>query len=812
MTCNTVTGSQGVIGVVNVITPGPVGPQGPAGSGGSGSGTVTSVGLSLPAIFSVTNSPVTTSGTLTGTLTTQLANLFLAGPTTGSAAIPAFRALVAADLPNTTVAAGSYTYGSFTVDGSGRITIASSGSAATTSLTGLMSSSDKTKLDAITGTNTGDNAVNSLYSGLVSNANHTGDATGSTALTLATVNTNVGSFGSATVAPIFTVNSKGLITAASTATITPAVGNITGLGTGIATALAINTGTAGAPVLFGGALGTPSSATLTNATALPLTTGVTGLLPVANGGTGTATPALVQGTNVTITGSWPNQTINATGGGGSALTVQDEGSTLSTAVTLINFTGAGVTAAGTSSVTVNVPAGSGGNVSNSGTPTSGQAAEWTSATVIQGVAVTGTGSYVKATSPTLVTPILGTPTSGTLTNCTGLPAAGVTGLGTLATQSGTFSGTSSGTNTGDQTITLTGEVTGSGTGSFAATLTNSSVIGKVLTGYISGAGAVAATDSILQAIQKLNGNDAAFLTSATAATTYQPLTSNLTALGANNVAYYLDRANHTGTQAGSTVTGVYTSAGLTMATARLLGRSTAGSGAAEEITIGTGLSLSAGTLTATGGGGSGTPGGATTQVQFNDAGAFAGDADLTWNKTTNVLGITGDVNLSDGGAFTTTLQTITATAARTISFPDATGTVALVAGSSGQLIYNNAGAYAGGPLFSLTTGTLGYTAGGTVTQATNKTTGVTLNGASGRITMSSAPLALDTTVSFTLTNSSITANDLLILNHVSGGTAGSYLLNAQAAAGSALISVRNITAGVTPLSEAIVIGFAVIKA
>ena len=49
------------------------------------------------------------------------------------------------------------------------------------------------------------------------------------------------------------------------------------------------------------------------------------------------------------------------------------------------------------------------------------------------------------------------------------------GLGTLATQNGTFSGTSSGTNTGDQTITLTGDVTGSGTGSFAATLSNSGV-------------------------------------------------------------------------------------------------------------------------------------------------------------------------------------------------------------------------------------------------------------------------------------------------------------------------------------------------
>ena len=95
------------------------------------------------------------------------------------------------------------------------------------------------------------------------------------------------------------------------------------------------------------------------------------------------------------------------------------------------------------------------------------------------------------------------------------------------------------------------------------------------------------------------------------------------------------------------------------------------------------------------GGGGGTPGGSTTQVQFNNAGSFGGDADLTWNSTTNVLGVTGDVNLSDGGTYTTTLQTITPTAARTISFPDATGTVALVGGSSGNLIANQSGAYAG---------------------------------------------------------------------------------------------------------------------
>ena len=50
------------------------------------------------------------------------------------------------------------------------------------------------------------------------------------------------------------------------------------------------------------------------------------------------------------------------------------------------------------------------------------------------------------------------------------------GLGTLATQNGSFSGTSTGTNTGDQTIILTGDVTGTGTGTFATTITNSSIV------------------------------------------------------------------------------------------------------------------------------------------------------------------------------------------------------------------------------------------------------------------------------------------------------------------------------------------------
>jgi len=63
-------------------------------------GTVTSVGLALPSsIFNVTNSPVTTTGTLTGTLTTQAVNSIFAGPSSGVGSFPTFRALVTADIP-----------------------------------------------------------------------------------------------------------------------------------------------------------------------------------------------------------------------------------------------------------------------------------------------------------------------------------------------------------------------------------------------------------------------------------------------------------------------------------------------------------------------------------------------------------------------------------------------------------------------------------------------------------------------------------------------------------------------------------------
>ena len=147
-----------------------------------GTGTVTSVGLSLPAIFTVSGSPVTTTGTLTAVLASQTANYFFAAPN-GSAGAPTFRAIVAADVP--------------------------------------------------------------------------------------TLNQNT-------------------------------------------------TGTA---------------------------SNVTGIVAVANGGTGTATPSLVAGTNVSITGTWPNQTINSSNPGGTVTSVA------ATVPSFLSISGSPITSSGTLAIT-----------------------------------------------------------------------------------------------------------------------------------------------------------------------------------------------------------------------------------------------------------------------------------------------------------------------------------------------------------------------------------------------------------------------------------------------------------------------------
>jgi hypothetical protein len=107
---------------------------------------------------------------------------------------------------------------------------------------------------------------------------------------------------------------------------------------------------------------------------------------------------------------------------------------------------------------------------------------------------------------------------------------------------------------------------------------------------------------------------------------------------------------------------------------------------------------------------------------------------------------------------------------------------------------------------------IGYSAAaqGTVTQATGKSTAVTLNKSMGCITMNAASLATATNATFTLNNSSISANDTVILT-ISGGqaTPGSYNVFANSlSTGSVSITLRNISGGT--LSEAVVINYCII--
>lgn len=138
----------------------------------------------------------------------------------------------------------------------------------------------------------------------------------------------------------------------------------------------------------------------------------------------------------------------------------------------------------------------------------------------------------------------------------------------------------------------------------------------------------------------------------------------------------------------------------------------------------------------------------------------------------------------------------------------ATGTIVDTTGSASFFQVDNSGVVTSGS--QSVSGKNGYLtgAGGTITQATDKTTGVTLNKPNGEIVMNAANLNATTTVSFTLTNSKIAANDVVSVMRKSGGTAASYQVWVDSvAAGSCVICLRNITAG--NLAEAVTLQFAV---
>lgn len=163
-------------------------------------------------------------------------------------------------------------------------------------------------------------------------------------------------------------------------------------------------------------------------------------------------------------------------------------------------------------------------------------------------------------------------------------------------------------------------------------------------------------------------------------------------------------------------------------------------------------------------GGGGSPGGSNTQIQFNDSSAFGGDADLTWNKTTNAMVVTGSVGVSGSGAFggttidanfrlyatvaytTTTALTQGGLESITDSSP-ASASSAIIAGTFSQVRGNGAGK--GGTLVGVTGQSLTFSAAGATS----------LIGLDSQVTKSSSSATVDAAYGVKIT-----------INHTSPGT------------------------------------------
>ena len=192
------------------------------GTAPAGAGTVTSVGFTGASIFVVTGSPVTTAGTIDLALATQTANTVFAGPALGGVAVPTFRALVAADIPAFGV--GAITWASVSKSGSSLADLATISASVISSGT-LPDGRFPATLPAASGANLTALSATQLTTGTVPAARmpaFTGDATtvaGAVAITLAASGVAAAVYGSATAIPVLTIDSKGRVTSATTASI-----------------------------------------------------------------------------------------------------------------------------------------------------------------------------------------------------------------------------------------------------------------------------------------------------------------------------------------------------------------------------------------------------------------------------------------------------------------------------------------------------------------------------------------------------------------------------------------------------------------
>lgn len=454
-------------------------------------GTVTSVGLSMPSAFTVTNSPVTSSGTLTvtgaGTASQyvrgdgQLATL-PSSPSGGGASISYYL--------NGSIPSSVATYEQMS-----KTPVFGTGTDYTTSSNGLI---------AQFLTDVGDPAVINIPGGawlidLYFSANSAGGSPnfyvelhkydGSTFTLIASSVANAELITNGTAVDLYTTS---LAVPATTLTLTDRLAirvyvdcdgktltlhtednNLAQIVTTFSTGIsALNGLIAQVQFLSTGTSGTDfniNSATNTHTFNLPVASATnTGKLSSTDWTTFNGKQDLLSGTGI----------VKSTGGTISYLT--DNTANWDTAYTnrITSLTTTGTGAATLVSNVLNIP-----------TP---PAATFTS--------LTTTGS---SGSSTLSLGVLNVPTY-TLAGLGGQPQ--LNGTGFVKATGTTITYDNSTYITGNQTITLSGDVTGSGATSISTSIADTTVTGKTITGYVSGAGTVTATDTILQAIQKLNGN------------------------------------------------------------------------------------------------------------------------------------------------------------------------------------------------------------------------------------------------------------------------------------------------------------------
>jgi hypothetical protein len=341
--------------------------------------------------------------------------------------------------------------------------------------------------------------------------------------------------------------------------------------------------------------------------------------------TGNSVQEIILGSNLSMTGN----TLSASAPGtGTVTSVNADGST-----TGMSFTGGPVTTSGTLTL--------GGTLAltNGGTGATSAAAALTSLGAYPAANPSGFTSNAGTVTTTSVVTANGV--SGTVANPTSTPAITIvlgaivpTSVAAVGALSGSnFSGNSSGVNTGDQTITLSGDVSGSGTGSFVATIgANKVTYGKIqaasATSRLLGSSpsGTAIDEIILGTNLSMAGNTLNATASGSGDVTgpsvavdgdvavFNGTTGKIIKVGATTGTGNLVRATsatlltpNIGTPTSGTLTNctfpvAIQNTGITCATARVLGRSTAGTGSVEQLTLGAGLSLTAGVLNTTGSG------------------------------------------------------------------------------------------------------------------------------------------------------------------------------------------------------------------